>query len=93
MEEVPTFMRIAKEGNICLFFEKKMEVYAVTEQVRKKYSKEYEIPQLESEESSYHILMVPPPFENILNVFFEEKKGKNRKVFTLWSAEYEFAGD
>lgn len=34
--------------------------------------------------------MVPEPFENILNIFFEETRSVNNKTFTLWCIEMEF---
>lgn len=44
LSESPLKMQIVKDGNICLFYDKKMEVYLVSDQVRKKFSKAYQIP-------------------------------------------------
>lgn len=83
-------MQVLKEGNVCVFYQAKMEVYLVSDQVRKKFNKKYEIPPLEEEETEYNIFAVPTAYENVLNVFFEEKKPSRPKVFGLWCIEYEF---
>ena len=40
-------MQIVKDGNICLFYEKKMEVYLVADDVRKKAMKPYQNPKFD----------------------------------------------
>ncbi len=42
------------------------------------------------ENSTYDLFIVPDAFENIINVFFEEKNPENKKIFTLWCVEFEF---
>ena len=60
---------MAKDDNICIFYQKKYEIYAVGEQVRKRLSKVYQIPS-NCAEKKFEIIAVPQPYENILNIFF-----------------------
>lgn len=43
LRETPFCMTLAKDGNICVFYKEHYEIYAVTDQVRKRRGKRYEI--------------------------------------------------
>lgn len=76
-------MTMAKDGNICVFYEEYYEIFAVTDQLRKRRNKRYEIYQIldepientegeDEEKRKIELLAVPEPYENILNIFFTE---------------------
>lgn len=84
------FVQVAKDGNICLFYAQKAEIYIIGDDMRKRYNKPYTKPENLLPNSEYNLFIVPDSFENIINVFFEEKIEGNNKTFTLWCIEFEF---
>lgn len=84
------FLQVAKDGNICLFYEERAEIYIVGEQIRCRYNKPYAKPPGLLEGSSFSLFIVPDSFENIINVFFQERNQEKSKTFTLWCTEFQF---
>lgn len=84
------FVQVVKDGNICLFYKNKLEVYIVAEKVRRRYDKSYDKPDVaQSKNCEYLLFLVPDPLDNVINIFFEEKNKENEKIFTLWCIEME----
>jgi hypothetical protein len=44
LTESVKFLQVAKDGNICLFYDKKVEIFLVGEDVRKRFDKPYPKP-------------------------------------------------
>lgn len=43
LENPPFCMTMAKDGNICVFYRQKYEIYSVSEQIKKRRDKRYEV--------------------------------------------------
>ena len=79
------YIHVLREGIFALIFNWGMEMYYVDEVkgVRQTMKKKFTLPQ-----ESLKLFQVPLPFDNILNVFFEEEI-KDSKSFALWVIEVE----
>lgn len=85
-EEVKV-VQILKNGNFALFYAKGFEVFSVfeeTKSIKSILKKQYEI-----KNPNLRLFQIPQPFENMLNIFFEEITDK-KEIFTLWNIEVEF---
>lgn len=44
LTENPKFLQVVKDGNICLFYANKAEVYLVGDDIRRRYNRPYQKP-------------------------------------------------
>ena len=76
-------MVMGKDGNICVFYDTKYQIYTVSDTVDKKMPERYSIFDLYPDQN-FEILTVPDSYENIINVFFAQKI-EGKKIFALWA--------
>lgn len=83
------FLNVLREGIFSLCYEDCIEIYNVDEVkglVRMILRKKYELP-----EGRFKLFQIPDPYDNILNIFFEEEVQQSASSsFPLWNIAVEF---
>lgn len=77
-------MQVVKDSTFILCYSTGVEVYSIDEVkgIRPTMRKNYDIPQ----GNHLNLLQIPVPYENILNIFFEEKLETSTSI-GLWNIE------
>jgi hypothetical protein len=81
------FIQVVREATFALCYSKCIEIYAINEEIKtikQTLKKMYDI-----KNPNLKLFQIPQPFENILNVFFEDYSEK-RETFSIWNIEIEF---
>lgn len=81
-------MQVVKDSTFILCYSTGVEVYSIDEVkgIRPTLKKNYDIPV----GNHLNLLQIPIPYENILNIFFEERLETSTSI-GLWNIEVEFS--